>query len=104
MDSTAISTSICCQSGASAGNPFTRSRIAIAKAASFGPDPMISVTGVGAPWYTSGIHMWNGTTPTLKAVPATTNTSPKTRKLWSRVASEPTAWATSVMVSVPVAP
>ncbi len=27
---------------------------------------MNAVTGVGAPWYTSGVHMWNGTAATLK--------------------------------------
>jgi hypothetical protein len=56
---------------------FTSSRIAIANAASLGPVEMNSVTAEGAPWYTSGIHMWKGTTPTLNARPETTNTSPK---------------------------
>ena len=30
--------------------PFTSRRIAMAKAASFGAEPITSVTGVGAPW------------------------------------------------------
>ena len=30
---------------------------------------MNAVTGVGAPWYTSGVHMWNGTAATLKPRP-----------------------------------
>jgi len=46
----ASSASICCQSAASAGSAFTRRRTAIANAASFGPEPITSVIGVGAPW------------------------------------------------------
>ena len=38
-----------------------------------------AVTGVGAPSYTSGVHMWNGTAASLKARPAKTNTSPNIR-------------------------
>ena len=30
-----------------------------------------AVTGVGAPWYTSGAHMWNGAAAILKATPTT---------------------------------
>ena len=30
---------------------------------------MKPVTGDGAPWYTSGTHMWNGTAETLKTKP-----------------------------------
>ncbi len=30
---------------------------------------MNAVTGVGAPWYTSGVHMWNGAAATLKPRP-----------------------------------
>ena len=50
----------------------------MANAASSGAEPMISVTAVGAPWYTSGIHMWNGAAPSLNARPATMNTRPNT--------------------------
>ena len=102
----ASSASICCQSGASAGSALMSSRTAMAKAAIFGPELMINVTGVGAPWYTSGIHMWKGTTPSLKASPETTNTRPKTRNVRSEAlaAWRVTSRATSVMVSVPVAP
>jgi hypothetical protein len=50
--------------------------------------------------------MWKGTTPSLNATPATTNTSPNTRKLWSveDEARPRTTFATSGMESVPVAP
>ena len=63
--------------------PFTSRRTAMAKAASFGAVPTSRVTAVGAPWYTSGIHMWNGATPILKASPATRNTRPNTKKVRS---------------------
>src|SRR3546814_16626086 len=33
-----------------------------------------AVMGVGAPWYTSGAHVWNGTAETLNAKPMTTKT------------------------------
>jgi hypothetical protein len=46
------------------------------KAASLGPALTNSVIGVGAPWYTSGSHMWNGAAPSLKAMPQTMNTIP----------------------------
>jgi hypothetical protein len=32
---------------------------------------MKAVTGAGAPWYTSGVHMWNGTTASLNPMPTT---------------------------------
>ena len=44
-----------------------------------GAVPTNMVTGVSAPSYTSGIHMWNGAAPSLNAMPVTTNTSPRTR-------------------------
>src|SRR5262249_28502843 len=40
---------------ASANNPTK-----IATPAAFGPTDRNAVTGVGAPSYTSGVHMWNG--------------------------------------------
>ncbi|KAG1165754.1 hypothetical protein G6F35_018598 [Rhizopus arrhizus] len=46
------------------------------KAASFGAELMNSAIGAGAPWYTSGSHMWNGAAPSLKATPAIMNTAP----------------------------
>ena len=48
-------------------------RTSAAKAAAFTPAAMNAVTGVGAPSYTSGVHMWNGTAATLKAKPADTS-------------------------------
>ena len=40
-----------------------------ANAAAFVAEAMNAVTGVGAPWYTSGVHMWNGAAATLKPEP-----------------------------------
>ena len=40
-----------------------------AKAPALATAAMKPVTGEGAPWYTSGVHMWNGTAATLKAKP-----------------------------------
>ena len=42
--------------------------------AAFDPADIKAVTGVGAPSYTSGVHIWNGTADTLKPNPI--NNSP----------------------------
>ena len=34
------------------------------------------MTGAGAPSYTSGVHMWNGTTASLKPTPTSSITMP----------------------------
>ena len=60
MERTASTTSMSCQSPCRPHRPSERSRTAIAKAASLGAVPTNMVTGVSAPSYTSGIHMWNG--------------------------------------------
>ena len=74
-----------------------------AKAASFGAVPIRSVIGVGAPWYTSGTHMWYGTTPSLNAMPETTKTSPNTSSV--RLPCPPSvASAMRSRSSAPVAP
>ena len=95
--------SICCQSGASGNMPSTSRRMTMANAASLGAPPMSRVTAVGAPWYTSGIHMWKGTAPILNAKPATTKTRPKTKTRWSTL-PELMALKTALMSSEPVAP
>ena len=51
-------------------------RISAAKPAAFVADAMNAVTGVGAPWYTSGVHMWNGTAATLKPSPTRRSAKP----------------------------
>src|SRR4030067_3514564 len=45
-------------------------------AAAFGPTEKKAATGVGAPWYTAGVHIWKGAAEILKARPiATRNTA-----------------------------
>ena len=85
IEATDRNTIICCHSRPRPIMPSTSSRIVMANAASFGAAPIISVTPVGEPWYTSGTHMWNGTAPSLNARPATTNTVPRlstARLIW----------------------
>ena len=57
-----------------------------AKAAALTAEAMNAVTGVGEPWYTSGVQTWNGTAATLNPSP-TINRPMPTR---SRVFSLPT--------------
>src|SRR6266480_3116760 len=57
------------QSHASGLNAVSNTRISAANAAIFVAADMNAVTGVGAPWYASGVHMWNGTAETLNANP-----------------------------------
>ena len=54
---------------------FTGAEEIAAKAATLVQAAMNAVTGVGAPSYASGAHMWNGTAATLKAKP-TSNSPP----------------------------
>lgn len=53
-------------------------RTNMAMPATFGAAAKKAVIGVGAPSYTSGVHIWNGTTETLKQKPANRKTSPNT--------------------------
>ena len=46
--------------------------------ATFVAADMNAVTGVGEPWYTSGVHMWNGAAEALKPSPVSTIASPTT--------------------------
>ena len=55
-----------------------RENLASELAATFGAEAKNAVTGVGAPSYTSGVHIWNGTAETLKQSPANRNTRPNT--------------------------
>src|SRR6266487_591190 len=62
------------------GIPSTKIRINIAKDAAFEPTDRNAVIGVGAPSYTSGAHMWNGTAAILNPTPATTRITASTRR------------------------
>src|SRR5262249_11278845 len=60
------------QSGLIDGSPSRKIRMSIANDAAFDPTDKNAVIGVGAPSYTSGAHMWNGTAAILNPTPATT--------------------------------
>ena len=67
--------------------PCASNRNASANDAILGTVDRNSVTPVGAPVYTSGTHMWNGTAPNLNATATTRNTRPRiTPRLGSPVA------------------
>ena len=71
-------------------------------AATFVAADMNAVTGVGEPWYTSGVHMWNGAAEALKPSPVSTIARPTTSiRSSSRVA--PT-WPMPARSRWPVAP
>ena len=92
-----------CQSTSAPISAPASRRSIIANAANSGAVPMSSVIAVGAPWYTSGTHMWYGTAPSLNAMADTTNTRPNSSStLFSVLPS--TACATLSISSVPVAP
>jgi hypothetical protein len=64
---------------------------------------MNAVTGVGAPWYTSGVHMWNGTAAILNANP--TARSPAAASASARSSNRPaSSSAIPARDVVPVAP
>ena len=55
------------QSSFQFGKATTSTRSSAANAAALPTEAMNAVTGVGAPWYTSGVHMWNGHRGDLEA-------------------------------------
>ena len=68
------------QSALIAGSPSRKIRSSIANDAAFDPTERNAVIGVGAPSYTSGAHMWNGTAAILKPMPATTRMTASTSR------------------------
>src|SRR6266704_5174107 len=83
-------------------NPSSSTRNSAVKAAALTPVAMNAVTGVGAPSYTSGAHMWNGTAATLNANP--TSSSARPAGSMTPVPPSPTWTPMSVRFVVPVAP
>src|SRR5436190_3438220 len=61
-------------------NASSKMRSAIANAAALVATAMNVVIGVGAPWYTSGVHWWNGATDALKASPTAVRAMPVRRR------------------------
>src|ERR1700736_5690352 len=74
MIATAHSTG--CQSAPKPGSATYRMRSIAPNAAILVAEAMKPVIGVGAPWYTSGIHEWNGTAPTLNSNPTVRSATP----------------------------
>ena len=62
------------------GTPSRKIRSSIANAAALDPTDKNAVTGVGAPSYTSGAHIWNGTAAILNPMPATTRMTARTSR------------------------
>ncbi len=56
--------------------PLSNSRRMMANAATLVATAMNDVIGVGAPWYTSGVHWWNGATDALNARPTSASAMP----------------------------
>src|SRR3546814_11744539 len=61
MDASEEKITICRQSATAPPNAATATRTKRPIAATFGAVAKKVATGVGAPSYTSGVHMWNGT-------------------------------------------
>jgi hypothetical protein len=78
IDAHAIPASAHVQRCCSSGNAVSNNRKVTTSAAIFVAADMKAVTGVGAPWYASGVHMWKGAADVLKARPATIIARPRT--------------------------
>src|SRR5438445_17094 len=74
-------------------NTAKKNRMATANPAALGPTLRNAVNGVGAPSYTSGHHMWNGTLAILYPTPARTKTTATTSASCA-AGWPPKAWAT----------
>ena len=79
-DATASTYTIGRQSDANDTKLPAKIRSSAANAATLVAAAMNAVTGVGAPWYTSGVHMWNGTAATLKPRPTSSSATPASSK------------------------
>ena len=57
---------------------------------------MKPVTGVGAPWYTSGVQEWNGAAPTLNSSPTAIKPTPaSSRPSWPTLVPRATSMSES---------
>src|SRR6185295_19605088 len=101
IDNTASGASISCQVLPTLPMPCASRRNAKANEAILGTVDRNSVTPVGAPEYTSGTHMWNGTAPNLNAIATTMNTRPR---IIPRLGSPTALSARSSRFSVPLSP
>src|SRR3954453_18241550 len=83
-------------------NPTNTSSMIATKPAAFDATERNAVIGVGAPWYVSGAHVWNGTADTLKANPTTQKITPSVTI--AGVSPCPSAAPMSVSTVEPVTP
>src|SRR5918996_2765131 len=91
------------QSGGAGRTAPRNNRMTAAKAAAFEAVAIMVVTVVGAPWYTSGTHMWNGAAEILKPSPTSMSASP-TRNSASLAPPPPAAAVIRAKLVLPVAP
>src|SRR3546814_21102612 len=66
MEATEMNQMICCHCATRSPKGPIMTRTMSATAATLGAVAKKAVTGVGAPSYTSGVHMWTGTAEILK--------------------------------------
>src|SRR5437763_16848215 len=91
------------QSHDSGWNATSNTRMNAANAATLVAADMYAVMGVGAPWYASGAHMWNGTAATLNENP--TASRPAAASASGCAPGRPARWrAIPARLVVPVAP
>ena len=79
-------------------------RSTAANAAAFVAAAMNAVTGVGAPWYTSGVHMWKGAAATLNPSPTSSRANPTNNTPSCSSTTFARNCAMPVRLVVPVAP
>ena len=87
--------------GTSWGKAWASTRANSTMAATLGAAERSAVTGVGAPSYTSGVHMWNGAADTLKARPQIRNTRPNTMPMEAGPCTAPAMSANRVEPAKP---
>src|ERR1700733_2582972 len=76
IDAIASPLSAGCQLGQLNGNASSQTRMNAANAAALTVAAMYAVIGDGAPSYTSGAHIWNGTLATLNPKPISSSAMP----------------------------
>src|SRR5882724_4012379 len=80
MVSAATSHTIGSQSQRTPGSATYATRSSAPNAAALVQAAMKPVTGVGAPWYTSGVQAWNGTALTLNSRPTASMPMPSSSR------------------------
>ena len=59
---------------------------------------MNAVTGVGAPWYTSGVQTWNGTAAALNSRPIASSARPRYSRIRSLVEDWIASWIAAKLI------